>query len=806
VPECDVEELSLNGRWELGIDRRYDRMVQVPGLATDPAKINEGTLWYRRKVKLPRGNWTHATLTLNGARFCPAVYVNGRKVSESPGGMTVTTHLLKSADVSPGKNIILEVALKSLKDIDPLDASRIPEADRWRSNLSSCLWDKVTLRLHGPARIRRLIPWADLADNQVSVKWQFERLKPGPQGFSMRFDILSPDGQKMAAAAIPEAAAKGTAQIPLGDRCRYWSPEKPVTYRLRAALSESGRILDRWEITLGIREFRTQGLGFRLNGKPIQMRGGTVVWQRLLRDPEAEKLAFDVKWFEKNVVLRLKDHGANTIHFSLYTPPEALLDLCDRHGLLVQHEWIFFHGVKASKESMVEQWRAWLDLAMRHPSIVIIHPWNETESDQLKAARAAMKILCREYPPLVVSHRDVTHIHKYWWSMFENLGLYYDSASQFDRPVIVDEFGGNYLDGQCNPGGYPTLKESFLRFLGPDHTRALRLQLHTEASTQVAEYWRRLGVAGFGPFCILGSPEDGNHWFLGKLKNGVPKPVWNGLTAAFSPLSCSLEVWDRNFLPGQTVTLPLYLFNDTDSPVELKASVLVLAEDRESRPLDRQKVASRLEPHSLSKKKVTLQLPDREGQWRFEAALRNPPASVKYPVASSWRFRTLRPEVPPSLDNVKIGIPDHESELRDFLRENHLSACGPDDPEAKLLLTSRPTWEKAVKDPAVAGLLHKAIRQGQSVVMLDIGPLNLGAGYPKGNDLGPAWQQLKVENADIVKVPLFSGFELAFRQVAEPESHLHPTDSGAALWRNLDRQATWLWNGLRGGLSCLLRI
>ncbi|MHC4575312.1 MAG: glycoside hydrolase family 2 protein, partial [Planctomycetota bacterium] len=412
------------------MDRRYGRTVQVPGLATDPTRVNKGTLWYKRKVKLPQGNWTHATLVLNGARFCPAIYVNGEKISEAPGGMTVTTHLLRSPHLAPGKSIVLEVSLKSLKDVDPRDASRIPKADQWRSNLSSCLWDNVTLRLHGPERITRLIPSSDLENDRVSVKWEFEELATGLQGLSLRFEVLSTKGEKMAEARARNARTRGTAQIPLRGRCRYWSPDNPVTYRLRATLSDGSRTLDVWEITLGIREFRTRGLGFRLNGKPIQMRGGTVVWQRWLRDPEARELAFDVKWFEKNVVLRLKEHGANTLHFSLYTPPEAFLDLCDKHGLLVQHEWIFFHGVEASKESMIEQWRAWLDLAMRHPSVVIIHAWNETESDELEAAWAAMESLCPEYPPLVVSHRDVTHVHKYWWSMFENLGLYYDSAAQ----------------------------------------------------------------------------------------------------------------------------------------------------------------------------------------------------------------------------------------------------------------------------------------------------------------------------------------------------------------------------------------
>ena len=631
------------------------------------------------------------------------------------------------------------------------------------------------------------------------MNWQFEELAGEQHGLNLRFEILSTDGEKMAQTKVLNAATKGTTNIRLSGSCQYWSPDNPVTYRLRATLGDANHTLDVQEITLGIREFRTDGLGFRLNGKPIQMRGGTVVWQRLLRDPQARELAFDVDWFEKNVVLRLKDHGANTVHFSLYTPPEAFLDLCDKHGLLVQHEWIFFHGVEASKQSMIEQWRAWLDLAMRHPSVVIIHAWNETDPEQLKPAWAAMETLAAEYPPLVVSHRDVTHLHKYWWSMFENLGLYYDSAAQFDRPVIVDEFGGNYLDGQSNPGGYPTLKEGFLRFLGPDHTKALRLQHHTEAATQVAEYWRRIGVAGFGPFCILGSPEDGNHWFMGELKDGIPKPVWAGLTAAFSPLSCSLEVWDRNFIPGQAVTLPLYFFNDTDSSTQLKADVAVVTADGRAVGAQ-QKVSARLGPHSVTKTEVTLRLPNTQGRWRFQATLLNRPASVKYPVVSSWRFRTFGAKVPPALHNVKIGVPKWEKEIRDFLKENNLVACDPDDMQAGLIVTSRATWQRLPKDPELLDSLRRAIERGRSVVMLDIGPLNLGQGYPKGDDIGPVWQQLRVEEPEVSTIALFHGIEITFRQVTEPESHLHPADSGKLLWKNLDPEAAWLWNGLRGGL------
>ena len=104
---------------------------------------------------------------------------------------------------------------------------------------------------------------------------------------------------------------------------------------------------------------------------------------------------------------------------------------------------------------MREQWAAWLDVAMRHPSVVIVHPWNETDGDELMAGWKAMNAVLASYPQMVVAHRDTLHVHKYWWSLFENLGLYYDSAQQFPQTIMVDEFGGDYLDTNGDPACIP---------------------------------------------------------------------------------------------------------------------------------------------------------------------------------------------------------------------------------------------------------------------------------------------------------------------------------------------------------------
>lgn len=793
---------SLNGKWETGSRGVYEKTVSVPGLATDPGQMNDGDLWYRRRVSLPDGNWSHATLWLKGARFCPSVFVNGKQVSSAEGGMTVTRHSLQSDDVKPGASVQLEIALKSLKEVPATDASRIPAADHWRTNISSCLWDDVVLRVHGKFRINRIIPIADLQNDQLRVRWEVESLVSGSgQAISLRFQILDQTGQVRKETVRHNAALTGEMRWALNQACRPWSPEHPHCYTLRVAAMQGQRIEDCDELTLGFKAFSVSGNQFQLNGQPVKLRAGTVVWHRWLRDPESGTLAFDAQWFEEQVILRLKAHGANTLRFHLGMPPERLLDLCDRHGLLVQAEWSFFHGMQGSKESLLQQWRNWLDVCMRHPCIALIHPWNETEGEQLKTAFDAIEELLPEYPPLVVSHKDVIHIHKYWWSLFENIGLFYDSAAQFDKPIMVDEFGGNYLDGDGNPGGYPTVNESLLRFLGHGHTKEKRLALHTQSNARIAEYWRRIGAAGFSPFCILGSPEDGNHHFMGPLRMGKPKPVWSALTAAYSPRSCSLNVWDRNYAPGQQAVLPVHFFNDTDEACELTAVISIFLVGEPESPVSSAAVSCTVGPYMQEVRHTAVRVPEREGEWFFRAELQNPPDTVKHPVRSEWPFRTLAIRLPDALVGIKIGVPAWERELRDFLEGRGLSVADLDEADnntdIRVLVGSAHTWNKLKSDEALQNSFWQLINKGCSVVVLDAGPGDLCL---PGHERALAGLY-RAETYAAESVTIFNEATVTFRQVPEPESCFHSTASGGHLWEHLTPEATAIWNGLRGGLN-----
>lgn len=792
--------ILLNGKWLMGGKRTYNSEVNVPGIHCDPTKMNTDTLWYKRIIVLPKGKWTHATLELKGARFAPAVFINGMFVSRANGGMTSTFHLLRSNFVKPCNTVTLEIALTSLKMLPKTDASYIPETDHWRSNISSSLWDDVVLHLHGEQRISTVIPNADTKSKTLSVDFYVENaIKTNTENGSYLFNIIDTKGKVLLKQVGNYSSGKNTVLFKYEGKLKEWSPEMPTLYSINIQLSKKGVLEDNTSRRLGLRKFETKDKQLFLNGKPFKFRGSSVTWHRWMRTTDGTKLGYDTTWFKRNIVTRLKQHGANSINFHLGSPPSRLLDLCDKYGILVRSEWNFFHGMPASRESCVEQYAAWMASSMNHPSINLYYPYNETDGKELQTAWSALDEILKIYPPLVFSHRDILHLHKYWWSLFENLGLSYDFYNQFNQTVIADEFGGNYLNSNGDEGGYPAVKETYLRFLGRNHTGEMRLKHLSLSNGKIAEYWRRVGVAGWTPFTTLSSNEDGNNWFLGNLKEGNPMPVWNSLTSSWSPVSVSLEIWDKNFVAGQQIKIPLYFFNESTVKLTLKAKITLT--DTNGKIYLEQYLDKEVPEASQNTESITIAMPERIGDYTLTAELINRPAEIKYPVTSAWDIRVFKATIPKKVAFSKIYTPDDEKELKSFI-ENYGLNNTTELTNADVILLSINSWNKIANgDKDARNMVETVINRGKSIVMLDVGPRSLGRSYPeKEGILIPMDATGAIKRPEIINNPIFGSIFLQFRESAESETHIFPSIKDNSLWKNLPKSYGGMWNGLRGNL------
>ncbi|MGC8596008.1 MAG: glycoside hydrolase family 2 TIM barrel-domain containing protein [Candidatus Kryptoniota bacterium] len=113
---------------------------------------------------------------------------------------------------------------------------------------------------------------------------------------------------------------------------KLWSPVQPDLYEVRIYVLNGQRLLDELIRDLGFRDFTVSGGEFYLNGKAIFIKSVDYVV-----DYPHVFAAMNDSLFERDIAI-IKTIGANAIRVVGFPPPERLLELCDRFGLLVFEE------------------------------------------------------------------------------------------------------------------------------------------------------------------------------------------------------------------------------------------------------------------------------------------------------------------------------------------------------------------------------------------------------------------------------------------------------------------------------------
>ncbi|MDG3442813.1 beta-galactosidase GalA [Nitrospirillum amazonense] len=180
------------------------------------------------------------------------------------------------------------------------------------------------------------------------------------------------DGRVVASGQAPVSITpldQGVARLDLGvANPRLWSVEAPTLYRVQTRLMAGDRCVDAVTTTCGFRTTRfDKDKGFFLNGRPLKIKGVCVH-----QDHAGVGTAIpDALWDYR--IRRLKELGCNAIRCTHNAPSAVVLDLCDRHGLLVMDENRQFNpspDTLAQLEWMVRRDR-------NHPSVILWSVFNE---------------------------------------------------------------------------------------------------------------------------------------------------------------------------------------------------------------------------------------------------------------------------------------------------------------------------------------------------------------------------------------------------------------------------------------------
>ena len=111
-----------------------------------------------------------------------------------------------------------------------------------------------------------------------------------------------------------------------------WSCENPNLYTMKTQVLAGDKVVDSKESSFGVRTIEWKKEGFFLNGERVKLKG---VCEH--HDLGALGSAFHARGYERKIEI-LKEMGCNSIRMTHNPPAPEVLDLCDKHGILVIDE------------------------------------------------------------------------------------------------------------------------------------------------------------------------------------------------------------------------------------------------------------------------------------------------------------------------------------------------------------------------------------------------------------------------------------------------------------------------------------
>ncbi len=236
----------------------------------------------------------------------------------------------------------------------------------------------------GPDGVRVTTPDIDAERAVVEVVTRVENDSIEIRTPRIATEIRDATGSVVAAGVSPVTVLPGepaTARQRLYVRGpRLWSPDSPALYTTHVTLTEENGEADAEAVTFGIRSLRLDPeRGLRINGETVKLRGACVH-----HDNGVLGAATFARAEERRVQI-LRDAGFNAIRMSHHPMSKAMLDACDRLGMLVMDEaFDMWTAAKSDFDYSLHfpQWwerdiEAMVAKDVNHPSVILYSIGNE---------------------------------------------------------------------------------------------------------------------------------------------------------------------------------------------------------------------------------------------------------------------------------------------------------------------------------------------------------------------------------------------------------------------------------------------
>ena len=319
-------------------------------------------------------NKRHYILDIDGAYACTEVTLNQQLLALHPHGYTpllvdLTEHVID------GITNKLEITTNPLK-----------LSTRWFSGCG--IYRDVFLWEGGAVRVE---PWdmfistSEVKEKEASVRLKFAISADIACDTRVCFTVTDGNGKVVKTDEVKVSVKSGektacermlTIENPV-----LWELDSPHLYTLKTEIFNGEELLDTAFNEFGIRTvYADAKVGLLFNGKPLKLRGGCIHHDHGVLGARAFPAA------EERKIRLLKNAGFNAVRISHNPPSTALLEVCDKIGMLVMDEafdiWNKRKFVVSDYHIFFKEWwdRDISYMVMRdrnHPSVISYSIGNE---------------------------------------------------------------------------------------------------------------------------------------------------------------------------------------------------------------------------------------------------------------------------------------------------------------------------------------------------------------------------------------------------------------------------------------------
>ena len=368
------------------VDLPHDWVVDLPyaaeashshGYKTVGYKYPETSVgWYRKTFTVPAEDYgKHLWLQFDGIFRDARVWVNGFYLGHEPSGYATQVYDISEYLNYGGENIVCVRADATLEEGWFYEGAGIyrhvwlNKADKLHvAPFGTFVYSEfaVPYSLRGDAR-------PDLSAASLHIETTVQNMGSAAASYSLRHTLIDAAGNvagtcESEGGLILAKDSHKTLCVMAVENPHLWSCEDPYLYKVMTEVYADGNLVDTYETTAGIRHIAFDNdRGFLLNGEVVKLKGVN------MHQDHAGVGSGIPDALQEWRLMQLKKFGCNAYRSSHNPMTPALLDICDRLGILVIEE----NRLTGINKEHTELLGRMIRRDRNHPSIILWSVGNE---------------------------------------------------------------------------------------------------------------------------------------------------------------------------------------------------------------------------------------------------------------------------------------------------------------------------------------------------------------------------------------------------------------------------------------------